>query len=130
MRKKKKPSRRSPKRKSSQARRQPRARKSTSRKRRTGRKAPARGRPAEAIVFAVRPKGATPNAAGQAGDIQGLPSFADADSESIEELVEEGQAYEAGIIEGVEESPDADEAEVTTKETPQDDVPREYRDGK
>jgi hypothetical protein len=36
------------------------------------------------------------------------------DSESAEELLEEGQAFEAGIISGVEGAPDADKSEVTT----------------
>ena len=60
------------------------------------------------------------NAAGQAGDIQGL------DSETVEELVEEGQSFEAGVISGIEDAPDADAAEVTTREVPEDDVPAEY----
>ena len=50
------------------------------------------------------------------------------DSESAEELLEEGQAFEAGIISGVEGAPDADKSEVTTHEVPQDDVPGEYDD--
>jgi hypothetical protein len=50
------------------------------------------------------------------------------DSESAEELLEEGQAFEAGIISGVEDAPDADKSEVTTHEVPQDDVPGEYDD--
>jgi len=51
-----------------------------------------------------------------------------ADSESVEELLEEGQAFEAGIVEGVENAPDADEGEIRTKEVPEDDVPEEYLD--
>jgi hypothetical protein len=42
------------------------------------------------------------------------------------ELVEEGQSFEAEAIEGVEDAPDADVAEVHTKEVPEDDVPSEY----
>jgi hypothetical protein len=63
-----------------------------------------------------------------AGDYQGASSVADVDSESAEELLEEGQTFEAGIISGVEDAGDADEAEVTTHEVPQDDVPDEYND--
>jgi len=44
------------------------------------------------------------------------------------ELVEEGQSFEADAIDGVEDAPDADMAEVHTKEVPQDDVPSEYRE--
>jgi len=67
-------------------------------------------------------------AAGQSGDTQGIPDAAEADSESVEELLEEGQAFEAGVVSGVENAPDPDVAEVTTKEFPEDDVPQEYLD--
>ena len=67
-------------------------------------------------------------AAGQAGDTTGLSRDALADSESVEELVEEGQAFEAGIISGVEDAPDADQGEVRTRQVPEDDVPQEYLD--
>ena len=50
------------------------------------------------------------------------------DSESVEELVEEGQAREAAAISGVEDAPDPDEAEVRTRQVPEDDVPEEYTD--
>ena len=67
-------------------------------------------------------------AAGQSGDTQGIPDAAEADSESVEELLEEGQPFEAGVVSGVENAPDADVAEVTTREVPEDDVPPEYLD--
>ena len=66
------------------------------------------------------------SAAGQSGDVQGLSNEAEADSESVQELLEEGQAFEAEVIKAVEDTPDADVAEVTTKEIPEDDVPEEY----
>ena len=50
------------------------------------------------------------------------------DSESADELVEEGQTFEAGIVSGVENAPDPDQGEVRTREVPQDDVPEEYED--
>ena len=68
------------------------------------------------------------NAAGQSGDIQGLPDTAQADSQSITELVEEGNSFEANIIQGVENAPPADQSEVKTREAPEDDVPPEYHD--
>jgi hypothetical protein len=55
-----------------------------------------------------------------------LSDIAEADSESVEELVEEGQSFEAEAIGGVEDAPDADVAEVHTKQVPEDDVPTEY----
>jgi hypothetical protein len=65
--------------------------------------------------------------AGQSGDIQGLSGIEDVDSESVRELAEEGQDFEAGIVSGVENAPDPDVAEVRTHEVPEDDVPEEYR---
>ncbi|MGB8832649.1 MAG: hypothetical protein WCC95_10905 [Candidatus Sulfotelmatobacter sp.] len=66
--------------------------------------------------------------AGQSGDIQGLSRPAEADSESVEELVEEGNSFEASIVDGVENAKDPDVSEVTTREVPEDDIPEEYRD--
>ena len=67
-----------------------------------------------------------PDSAGQAGDTQQISNVADADSESVEELVEEGNAFEAEAIQGVEDAGDDEVAEVTTHEVPEDDVPEEY----
>jgi len=69
---------------------------------------------------------ARPATAVQSGDTQGLSDLAEVDSESVRELVEEGQYFEAGVISGIENAPDADVAEVTTTQVPQDDVPPEY----
>jgi len=66
--------------------------------------------------------------AGQSGDIQQLPDEADVDSESVTELAEEGNAFEAEAVAGVENAKDPDLAEVTTHEVPEDDVPLEYLD--
>ena len=71
-------------------------------------------------------KGRGPGSAGQSGDTQGLSDLEEAGSESVEELVEEGQFFEAELIGGVENAPDADEGEVRTKQVPEDDVPTEY----
>src|SRR4051812_27844826 len=65
---------------------------------------------------------------GQSGDMQGLSNRERADSESVDELLEEGNALEAGVVSGVEEADDADEREVRTREVPEDDVPEEYLD--
>jgi hypothetical protein len=67
-----------------------------------------------------------PDSAGQSGDLQQLSDEADADSESVEELLEEGNTFEAGIVRGVENAKDPDVSEVTTREVPEDDVPEEY----
>jgi len=65
---------------------------------------------------------------GQSGDTEGLSRAESADSESVEELLEEGQAFEAGIVSGVENAPDADKGGVRTRQVPEDDVPQEYLD--
>jgi hypothetical protein len=77
----------------------------------------------------IRRSEAGPNSAGQSGDIQQLPKLADADSESVAELAEEGNAFEADAIEGVKDAETPDVSEVRTREVPEDDVPGEYLDG-
>jgi hypothetical protein len=64
----------------------------------------------------------------QSADFQGLSRTEQADSESVDELVEEGNLFEAGVVAGVEEADNADEREVHTHEVPEDDVPEEYID--
>jgi hypothetical protein len=85
-------------------------------------------KPAEVSNPIVSPnrRGLGPGAGGQSGDNQGLSRRESADSESVEELTEEGQEYEAEVISGVENARDPDQGEVTTKEVPEDDVPSEY----
>jgi N utilization substance protein A len=53
------------------------------------------------------------------GDLSELPDEAEASNESVEELVDEGQYFEASVVDGVENVPPADEAEVTTHERPE-----------
>jgi hypothetical protein len=67
-----------------------------------------------------------PDSAGQSGDIQQISGVADADSQSVEELIEEGNAFEAEAVAGVENAKDPDVSEVTTRQVPEDDVPEEY----
>jgi hypothetical protein len=64
----------------------------------------------------------------QSGDLQGLSDVESADSESVDELIEEGNAFEAGVVEGVEDAGNRGEREVHTREVPEDDVPGEYLD--
>jgi hypothetical protein len=64
----------------------------------------------------------------QSGDLEGLSRAEQADSESVDELVEEGNVFEAGAVAGVEEADDQDAREVHTHEVPEDDVPDEYLD--
>jgi hypothetical protein len=99
------------------ARKKPAARKKVS-------KATNRNRSSSAGRFSRQRRGT----AQQSADLQGLSRREDVDSESVEELVEEGNIFEAGAVRGVEEADDADEREVHTDEVPEDDVPGEYLD--
>ena len=64
----------------------------------------------------------------QSGDLQGLRDIEGADSESVDELIEEGNAFEADVVAGVEHADEDQEREVHTHEVPEDDVPEEYLD--
>jgi hypothetical protein len=64
----------------------------------------------------------------QSGDLQGLSNDELVDSQSVDELLEDGNAFEAGVVAGVEDSEDAGTSEVRTREVPVDDVPEEYLD--
>jgi hypothetical protein len=74
----------------------------------------------------LKPKSRAARAGAGGGDFGGVSIVETVDSESANELLEEGQAYEAGIVSGVEDADNSDEAEVVTHEVPQDDVPNEY----
>lgn len=87
-----------------------------------------RGRANEGELVSYGTRGLGARTAGQAGDTQGLQSGPDVDSESVEELVEEGQSFEAEVVEGVENALDPDQGEVRTRQVPEDDVPEEYQD--
>jgi hypothetical protein len=65
----------------------------------------------------------------QSGDLQGISNVEGADSESVQELLEEGNAFEAEVVKGVEDAGDrGGSREVRTHEVPEDDVPDEYLD--
>jgi len=104
----------------------------TLRKKPTPRKKPAKKKPAPRLrrtsdtpSFAPEPRTA-PDV--ESGDLQGLSNVESADSESVDELLEEGNAFEAEVVKGVEDAGDADEKPVRTHEVPEDDVPGEYLD--
>jgi len=79
---------------------------------------------------AFAPEALRERSGGQSGDLQGLSNIEGADSESVAELIEEGNAFEADAVAGVEHAGETDQKEVRTHEVPQDDVPGEYRDKK
>jgi hypothetical protein len=88
---------------------------------------PQKSQSVETVAFA--PEGSAVRS-GQSGDLQGLSNVQGADSESVDELIEEGNAFEADVVTGVEDAGSADEREVRTHEVPEDDVPEEYLDEK
>jgi hypothetical protein len=101
------------------------ARKTAGRKnRRAPATRPARGR----ALPASAGRGLGPESGGQSGDTEGLSRAELADSESVEELLEEGQAFEAGVVRGVENAPGPEKGGVRTRQVPEDDVPQEYLD--
>jgi hypothetical protein len=107
--------------------------KASSRKSSAGKQAAApkkRVRGKSQSVYNVSPaqEGLEPRSGGQSGDLQGLSSRQGADSESVDELLEEGNSFEAEVVKGVQDAGDADEGEVRTHEVPEDDVPGEYLD--
>jgi hypothetical protein len=85
-----------------------------------------RGKSETVNTVAFAPEGLSARSGGQSGDLQGLSSLEGPDSESVDELLEEGNAFEAEVVKGVQDADD--EGEVRTHEVPEDDVPGEYRD--
>lgn len=76
----------------------------------------------------MKPRALRARAGAGGGDFGGVSTVESVDSESADELLEEGQAFEAGIVSGVEDAPDADQGPVKTREVPEDDAPEEYHD--
>jgi hypothetical protein len=75
---------------------------------------PTRGEGQSVETVNLDPKGLGPKSGGQSGDLQGLSNIEGADSESVGELLEEGNSFEAEVVKGVQDAPDADESEVHT----------------
>jgi hypothetical protein len=75
-----------------------------------------RDREAELVEFEPDPGQEDSESAGQSGDSQGLPDDGVAANESVEELAEDDQAFEAGVVDGVEEAGDHPERPVRSHE--------------
>lgn len=86
-----------------------------------------RGKVDSAELAGYQRKGLGSSTGGQSGDIQGISGRAGIDSESVTELLEEGQTFEAEAVSGVENAADPDVSEVVTHQVPEDDVPEEYQ---
>ncbi|HLI62943.1 MAG TPA: hypothetical protein VKV05_06060, partial [Terriglobales bacterium] len=86
----------------------------------------------ESEVEAAEPDLEVAEEAGQSGGEQALSDVPEASGESVEELADEGQTFEAEVVEGVENAPPADAAEPTIHErveTPNENVPEEEEPG-
>ena len=79
-------------------------------------KRPARNNEAQLDELGSDPGQVGSDSAGQSGDTQGLSPEADAADESVEELADTDQPYEAGIAEGVEDAEDHPERPVYSRE--------------
>ena len=99
----------------------------TSSKKKAAKKRP-RGKSNSAELVGYQRKGLGSFTGGQSGDIQGISGRSGVDSESVTELLEEGQTFEAEAVSGVENAADPDVSEVVTRQFPEDDVPEEYQD--
>ncbi|MBV8905493.1 MAG: hypothetical protein JOZ22_17830 [Acidobacteriia bacterium] len=67
-------------------------------------------------------------AAGQSGDLQGLPGKEEAGNESVRELIEEGQFYEASVVDAVENVSSDDPRPLRPRRRSEDDLREEYTD--
>ena len=104
----------------------PKKKSPTTRKKSPAKKATRRAEVINPVTPSGR-RGLGADSGGQSGDTQGLSRRSYDDSESVEELMEEGQYMEAEAVSGVENAPDADQGEVRTRQFPEDDVPEEYQ---
>lgn len=100
--------------------------KKTSRKKPAAKRSPGKANSVELVGYQRKGLGALTG--GQSGDIQGISNRSGIDSESVTELLEEGQTFEAEAVSGVENAADPDVSEVVTHQFPEDDVPEEYQD--
>jgi hypothetical protein len=86
--------------------------------------------PIETVTPMKRPDSPETGAdsAGQSGDLQGLSIHEESDNESVTELIEDGQFYEASVVDGVENAPSAEDGPVHVHNRREDDLPPEYTD--
>jgi hypothetical protein len=123
---KKTTSRKTAKRPRKSAKKKPASKKTPKRKASRRRQLRSKSRRSSASTFPARRR---ESPSGElAGDLQGLSHREAADSESVDELVEEGNAFEANAVLGVEDAGNTEGREVHTREVPEDDVPGEYLD--
>lgn len=92
-------------------------------------KLPTRGEDRDLEMENFEPAGLGARSGGQSGDLQGLSNKQSADSESVDELLEEGNSFEAEVVKGVQDAPDADVSEVHTHQEREElDLPEDLRE--
>lgn len=90
---------------------------------------PTRGEDRDLEMANFEPAGLGARSGGQSGDLQGLSNKQSADSESVDELLEEGNSFEAEVVKGVQDAPDADVSEVHTHQEREElDLPEDFRE--
>jgi hypothetical protein len=87
-----------------------------------------RGNEAQLDELGNNPGQVGPASAGQSGDTQGLSNIEDASDLSVDELAEEDQAMEAGIVDGIEDAANHPErpTHTHTEYGRPDDLPPEH----
>jgi hypothetical protein len=89
---------------------------------------PTRGE-SQSVETEFEAKGRGSRSGGQSGDLQGLSDVESADSESVGELLEEGNSFEAEVVKGVQDAPDADVSEVHSHQEREElDLPEDFRE--
>lgn len=92
-------------------------------------KLPTRGEDRDLEMQNFEPAGLGARSGGQSGDLQGLSNKQSADSESVDELLEEGNSFEAEVVKGVQDAPDADVSEVHSHQEREElDLPEDFRE--
>ena len=92
-------------------------------------KLPTRGEDRGLEMENFEPAGLGARSGGQSGDLQGLSNKQSADSESVDELLEEGNSFAAEVVKGVQDAPDADVSEVHTHQEREElDLPEDFRE--
>ncbi len=90
---------------------------------------PTRGEVRDIAREDLETKGRGAESGGQSGSLQGLSGVEGADSESVGELLEEGNSFEAEVVKGVEDAADEEESEVHTHQRPQEkDLDEDFRE--
>lgn len=74
------------------------------------------GREAQMDEMGSDPGEVGADSGGQSGDTQGLSRSSDDSEESVTELAESGQGYEADLLEGMEDAADHPEEPVRVRE--------------